>query len=57
MNKYGGDGNNAVQIKEAEALWTSIIYKNERAISFEKLLTNMQTMFTGSFENGENLND
>ena len=57
MNKYGGEGNNAVQIKEAEALWTSIIYKNERAISFEKLLTNMQTMFTGSFENGENLND
>ena len=57
MNKYGGEGNNAVQIKEAEALWTSIIYKNERAISFEKLLTNMQTMFTGSFDNGENLND
>ena len=34
-----------------------LIYKNERAVSFENFLTNMQTMFTGFSENGEILND
>ena len=29
---YGGKGNKAVRIKEAEALQTSLIYKNERAM-------------------------
>ena len=42
-----------VQIKEAEALRTLLIYKNGRAISFEKFLTNMQTMFTEFSENVE----
>ena len=25
---YGGEGNKAVQIKEVEALWTSLVYNN-----------------------------
>ena len=33
------------------------IYKNKRAISFEKLFTNMLTIFTGLSENGEILNN
>ena len=32
LAQYGGKGNNTVQIKEAEALWTLLIYKNERAM-------------------------
>ena len=47
----------AVRVKEAEALWTSLFYKNERAMSFGKFLTNMQTMYTGLSENGEIIND
>ena len=54
---YGGEGNKALRIKEAAALCTLLIYMNERAISFEKLLTNMQTIFTGLSENGDILND
>ena len=46
-----------VWVKEAEALRTTLIYKNEIDISFEKLLTNMQIMFTGLYENGEIIND
>ena len=56
MSHYGGEGNKVVQIKESEALQTSLIYKNERAMSFEKFLKNMQTMFIGFYENGEILN-
>ena len=44
---YGGKGNKALQIKEAEALCTFLIYKNKRSMSFEKFLTNIQKMFTG----------
>ena len=29
---YGGGGNKVIQNKEAEALWTSLIYNNERAM-------------------------
>ena len=43
---YGGECKKAVQVKEAEALRKSLIYNIERAMSFDKLLTNMQTMFT-----------
>ena len=46
----------AVWVKEVEALRTSLIYKNERAMSSEKFLTNMQTMLTRFYENGEILN-
>ena len=46
-----------MRIREVEALWTLLIYKNERAMSFEKFLTNMHTMFTGFYENVEILND
>jgi hypothetical protein len=38
---YGGEGNKSVRIKEAEVLRNSLHYKNERAMSFEKFLTNM----------------
>ena len=57
LDHYGGKGNKAVLIKEAEALRTSLIYKNGRAMSFEKFITNMRTMFKGLYENGEILND
>ena len=57
LDHYGGKGKKEVLTKEAEALWTPLIYKNERDMSFEKLLTNMQTTFTGFSENGEILNE
>ena len=41
MAHYMGKCNKAVWIKESEALWASLIHKNERAMSFEKFLTNM----------------
>jgi hypothetical protein len=50
---YGGEGNKKVRIKEAEVLRTSLTYKNERAMSFEKFLTSMQAMFTGFADNEE----
>ena len=53
MAHYGGEGNKTVRIKEAEALRASLHYKNERAMPFDKFLTNMQNMFTGFEDNGE----
>ena len=49
---YWGKSNKTVQIKEVEALTTSLVYKNDRAMSFKKFLTNMQKMFTGLSKNG-----
>ena len=46
-----------MRTKEAEALWNLLIYKNERAMPFEKFLAIMQTMFIGLSQNGEILND
>ena len=46
-----------MRIKESEALQNSLIHQNERDMSFKKFLTNMQTMFTGFYENGEILNN
>jgi hypothetical protein len=54
---YGGEGNKSVRIKEAEVLRNSLHYKNERAVSFEKFLTNMQAMFTGFEDKDELLTD
>ena len=54
---YGSEGNKVLRIKEAEAPRTSLIYKNERSVSFYKFLTNMHTMFTGFYENVEILNE
>jgi hypothetical protein len=54
---YGGEGNKSVRIKEAEVLRKTLHYKNERAMSFEKFLTNMQAMFTGFADNEEILTD
>ena len=50
---YGGEGNKSVRIREAEVLRTSLNYKSERAMSFEKFLTSMQAMFTGFEDNDE----
>ena len=46
-----------VWIKESEALQKSLIYKIDRAISFEQFLTNTQKTFTGLYENVEILNE
>lgn len=54
---YGGEGNKAVRIKEAENLRKTLIYKNERVMSFEKFLTSMEYMFTGFHDNGETQTD
>ena len=50
---YGGEGNKAVRIKEAEVPRKTLHYKNERAVSFEKFLTDMQSMFAGFEDNNE----
>jgi Ca2+-binding EF-hand superfamily protein len=50
---YGGKRNKSVRIKEAEVLRNSLHYKNERAMSFKKFLTNIQAMFTGFEDNDE----
>ena len=57
LDNYGGEVNKAVRIKEVEALWKLLIYKNNRSMPFKKFLTNMQTMLTGFSENGDILND
>jgi hypothetical protein len=54
---YGGEGNKYVRIKEAEVLRNTLHYKNERAMSSEKSLTNMQSMFTGFEDNDKILSD
>jgi hypothetical protein len=54
---YGGEGNKSVRIAEAEVLRTTLHYKSERTMTFEKFLTNMQSMFTGFADNGEVLSD
>jgi hypothetical protein len=54
---YSGEGNKSVRIKEAEVLRNSLHYKNERAMSFKKFLTNMQVMFTGFEDNYKVLMD
>ena len=50
---YGGEGNKSIRIKEAEVLRNSLQYKNERSMSFDKFLTNMQSMFSGFEDNDE----
>jgi hypothetical protein len=50
---YGGAGNKSVRIKEAEVLRRTLTYKNERAMSFEKFITNMNLMFVAHAENEE----
>jgi hypothetical protein len=50
---YGGAGNKQVRIKEAETLRKTLVYRNERAMSFERFLTSMNVMFVAYAENGE----
>ena len=54
---YGDEGNKLVRIKEAEVLRRTLHYKSERAMPFEKFLTNLQSMFTGFADNEEVLTD
>jgi hypothetical protein len=50
---HGGAGNKSVRIKEAEVLRRTLTYKNERAMSFEKFIANMNLMFVAHAENEE----
>jgi hypothetical protein len=50
---FGGEGNKLIRIKEAEALRKTLVYRNERAMTFEKFLTSMNLMFVAYQENGE----
>jgi hypothetical protein len=50
---YDGEGNKDILIQEAETLRDNLTYKNERSMSFEKFLMNMQKMFTGYADNLE----
>ena len=54
---YGGEGSKSVRIQEAEALRATLSYKNERAMTFEKFLTQMQAMFAGFESMGEVMTD
>ena len=40
-------------MKEVEVPRNTLHYNNERAVSFEEFLTNIQSMFTGFEENDE----
>ncbi len=53
----GGEGNEAVRIQEAEVLRTALHHKSERTMSFDKFLTNMQSMFAGFTDNEEILTE
>ena len=57
MSHYGEEDNKVVRVKETEALQTPLIYNNERAMSFEKFLVNMQKLFIGFYDNVGILND
>jgi hypothetical protein len=50
---YEGEGNKQIRLDEAEQLRKSLMYKNERVLSFEKFLTSMQKMFQGFYDAGE----
>jgi hypothetical protein len=50
-------GNKSVRIKEAEVLRNLLYYMNERAMSFETFLTNIQAMFTYFEDNDKILAD
>ena len=54
---YGGEGNKAILIKEAESIRDNLSYKNERSMSFDKFLMNMQKMITGYEDNLEPIPD
>ncbi len=53
----GGEGNEAVRIQEAEVLRTALHHKSERTMSFDKFLTNMQSVFAGFADNEEILTE
>ncbi len=50
---YEGEGNKQIRLDEAEQLRRSLMYKNERVLSFDKFLTSMQRMFQGFYDAGE----
>jgi hypothetical protein len=57
MDHYGGAGNKSVRIKETEVLRRTLNYKNKRAMSFEKFITNMNLMFVACAKNEEALTE
>jgi hypothetical protein len=50
---YEGEGNKQIRLEEAEQLRKTLMYKNERVLSFDKFLTSMQKMFQGFYDAGE----
>jgi hypothetical protein len=49
----GGAGNKSFRIKKAEVLRGTLTYKNERAVSFEKFIANVNLMFVAHAESEE----
>ena len=52
-NHFAGEGNVTCNLAEAERLYQSIHYKNERAMNFEVFLTQCQRMFNNFDKEGE----
>jgi hypothetical protein len=50
---YQGEGNSSRRIHEAEKLWNTLHYKNERALSFTTFLSKAQSMLNIYFRNDE----
>jgi hypothetical protein len=52
---YSGAGSQSVRIKQAEAVHTNLVYKNERTLSFERFGRQLGDMFTAYSDNDEPL--
>jgi hypothetical protein len=50
---YSGTGNKSVRIKQAKVLRKNFQHKNERAVTLEKFLANMQLQFSGYSDSDE----
>ena len=56
-NHFAGEGNATRNLADAERLYQSIHYKNERAMSFETFLTQCQRMFNIFDKEGEGMSE
>ena len=54
---FAGEGNASRNMAEADRLHESLVYKNERALSFEIFLTRCQKMFNIYEKEGEEMSD
>jgi hypothetical protein len=54
---YGGEGNKAVRVQEAEVHRTALHCKSERTMSFDKFHANMQSVLAGFVDNEEILTE